>query len=187
MDSWARKTRGIHRYGTRAAQPAANDVYEGTLYYVSDEDVVERSNGTNWVSWRAGKVWQSVAFNAANFTAIGGSGTQAWTVDSADVLAYNYKIMDGDTMLVTVDFVGTTVTSTGVGPTVLQVVLPESVTAVKRSTSVMNYSNNGVVGSGVMNVQDLGTTLRFQLESGASWSIPSTNNTRVRGSIVFEI
>ncbi len=34
--------------GLRAAQPAATAVDEGYLYYVSDEDVLERSNGTTW-------------------------------------------------------------------------------------------------------------------------------------------
>lgn len=48
MESWSRKTRGIHRRGTRANQPAATDVLIGTLYFVIDEFVIERSNGTSW-------------------------------------------------------------------------------------------------------------------------------------------
>ena len=38
----------VIRLGTRAAQPAADAVAVGTLYAVSDEDLVERSNGTTW-------------------------------------------------------------------------------------------------------------------------------------------
>jgi hypothetical protein len=34
--------------GTRAAQPAATAVATGTLYYVTDEGVTERSNATTW-------------------------------------------------------------------------------------------------------------------------------------------
>lgn len=34
--------------GTRAAQPAATTVSVGTLYYVTDEGLTERSNGTTW-------------------------------------------------------------------------------------------------------------------------------------------
>lgn len=34
--------------GDRASQPAANTVGEGVLYYVTDELVTERSNGTTW-------------------------------------------------------------------------------------------------------------------------------------------
>jgi hypothetical protein len=41
----------IHRRGTRAAQPAATTVTIGTLYFVTDESVVERSNGTAWESF----------------------------------------------------------------------------------------------------------------------------------------
>lgn len=33
---------------TRALQPAANTVPTGTLYFVTDETVIERSNGTAW-------------------------------------------------------------------------------------------------------------------------------------------
>jgi len=37
--------------GTRAGQPAASGVIVGTLYYVTDEEVTERSNGTSWQSY----------------------------------------------------------------------------------------------------------------------------------------
>lgn len=50
METWARKTRGINRRGTRAVQPTANAVLEGTQYFVTDEFKIERSNGTNWES-----------------------------------------------------------------------------------------------------------------------------------------
>jgi hypothetical protein len=39
--------------GTRAAQPNAADVPRGTLYYVTDEDRLERSNGTAWDEYAA--------------------------------------------------------------------------------------------------------------------------------------
>src|SRR4029450_3177033 len=41
----------IHRRGTRATQPAATTVTIGTLYFVTDENVTERSNGTAWESF----------------------------------------------------------------------------------------------------------------------------------------
>lgn len=34
--------------GLRADQPAATSVYPGTLYYVTDEQVTEKSNGEAW-------------------------------------------------------------------------------------------------------------------------------------------
>jgi hypothetical protein len=45
------KTRKILQQGLRAAQPAASTVQEGTLYYVTDESVIERSNLTIWQQW----------------------------------------------------------------------------------------------------------------------------------------
>ncbi len=36
---------------TRAAQPAANTVPEGTLYYVTDESVTEQSRSSAWVTY----------------------------------------------------------------------------------------------------------------------------------------
>lgn len=43
-----RKTSQTHRTGLRADQPAATDVLEGTLYFVEDEGVIERSDGSAW-------------------------------------------------------------------------------------------------------------------------------------------
>lgn len=46
-----RKTRKTQDRGTRAAQPLATNVLEGTIYFVTDEGVIERSNGTIWQSY----------------------------------------------------------------------------------------------------------------------------------------
>lgn len=45
------KNRSVHQRGTRSAQPAAGSVLPGTLYFVTDEKVIERSNGTTWESY----------------------------------------------------------------------------------------------------------------------------------------
>lgn len=45
------KTRGTHIRGTRADQPAVADVWVGSLYFVTDEGVIERSNGVTWESY----------------------------------------------------------------------------------------------------------------------------------------
>ncbi len=49
-----RKTRETHRRGLRSAQPLATDVLNGTLYYVTDEGVLERSTGAAWESYSLG-------------------------------------------------------------------------------------------------------------------------------------
>lgn len=51
-----RKTFYTHRRGTRAAQPAAADVLPGTLYFVTDELITERSTGAAWQSYSSSAV-----------------------------------------------------------------------------------------------------------------------------------
>ena len=46
-----RKTNYTHRIGLAAARPAATDVLPGTLYYSTDTNVLERSNGATWVTY----------------------------------------------------------------------------------------------------------------------------------------
>jgi hypothetical protein len=41
----------IHQRGSRASQPAATTVTVGTLYFVTDESVTERSTGSAWESY----------------------------------------------------------------------------------------------------------------------------------------
>ena len=53
--------------GTRAAQPAASAVTPGAVYFVTDQGVTERSNGTVWESWSdpAGLAARVTALEAA--------------------------------------------------------------------------------------------------------------------------
>jgi len=44
------RLRDINQRSTRALQPLATAVDTGTLYYVTDESLTERSNGTSWES-----------------------------------------------------------------------------------------------------------------------------------------
>lgn len=46
------RLRDVIQRNTRALQPAATAVDVGTLFYVSDESVTERSNGTIWENYR---------------------------------------------------------------------------------------------------------------------------------------
>ena len=81
---WYRKTRGIIRSDTRANQPAATDVLEGTLYHVTDEFIIERSNGATWESFvpsGGAPVWTNTNFNSGDYTA----DVSTWTVASPDV------------------------------------------------------------------------------------------------------
>lgn len=63
---------------TRANQPAATDVVIGTLYYVTDEGVTERSNGTTWEDYSDGGA--GITELTGDVTAGPGSGSQAATI-----------------------------------------------------------------------------------------------------------
>lgn len=62
----------------RASQPAANTVPIGTLYYVTDESVLERSDGASWESYS--NVGAGISQLTGDVTAGPGSGSQAATI-----------------------------------------------------------------------------------------------------------
>lgn len=47
----ASRLQDVIQRGTRAAQPLATSVAAGTLYYVTDEGLIERSDGTSWEAY----------------------------------------------------------------------------------------------------------------------------------------
>jgi hypothetical protein len=61
------KNQSLLQRGTRADQPVASAVLSGTQYFVTDEKVTERSNGTTWQSY-------STATAAAGITSISING-----------------------------------------------------------------------------------------------------------------
>lgn len=63
---------------TRANQPAANTVAAGTLYYVTDEEVTERSSGSAWESYSDADT--GITELTGNITAGPGSGSQVATI-----------------------------------------------------------------------------------------------------------
>lgn len=64
---------------TRALQPAATSLPVGTLYFVTDELVIERSNGTTWQSY-SGAASSGISQLTGAVTAGPGSGSQAATI-----------------------------------------------------------------------------------------------------------
>lgn len=80
--------------GTRAAQPLATAVSPGTLYYVSNESVLERSNGTTWVSYSVAVVAGGITQLTGAITAGPGSGSQAAAL--ANDAVTTVKILDAN-------------------------------------------------------------------------------------------
>jgi hypothetical protein len=74
----------IHRRGTRASQPAATTVTVGTLYFVTDENLTERSTGTAWETYSglAAGSGPPAAHHATHET----GGTDAITALAASVI-----------------------------------------------------------------------------------------------------
>lgn len=77
--------------GIRADQPAATVVSVGTLYYVTDESVLERSDGTNWEEYSDTSGGGITQLTGA-VTAGPGSGSQAASI--ANDAITTLKILD---------------------------------------------------------------------------------------------
>lgn len=73
--------------GTRAAQPAATTVATGTLYFVTDELVTERSNGTTWDSYSATTVGGNVVgpASAVSHNLAGFNGTTGKLIEDSGI------------------------------------------------------------------------------------------------------
>src|SRR5688572_25288124 len=64
---------------TRAAQPLATAVPAGTLYWVTDETILERSNGTTWQSFSTAAL-TGINQLTGDVTAGPGTGSQVATI-----------------------------------------------------------------------------------------------------------
>lgn len=79
----------VIRYDTRANQPDADAVPTGTLYYVTDENVTERSNGTTWDDFSDTAPASAVAAGDYGDIIVSDddSTPQTWTIDDLAVTA----------------------------------------------------------------------------------------------------
>lgn len=181
MESWSRKTRGIHRRGTRAAQPLATDVLIGTLYFVTDDFALERSNGTSWETYGAQAKSTAVSYDAANFTASGG---QTWTVAAGDQITYAYVII-GNFMTVWFN-IGTSDIS---GNCFLKLAVPASKIALYQVWGTYRATPPGGASVGAAWRILAGATVieLFPGYAGGNFVAPSANDIAVQGTAVFPI
>jgi hypothetical protein len=82
----------VHLRGTRAAQPAAADVAEGTIYCVTDESgILEMRDSTvAWVSYSPPAAISGINQLTGDVTAGPGTGSQAATLSTTSVVAGSY-------------------------------------------------------------------------------------------------
>ena len=124
--------------GTRAAQPLATSVPTGTLYYVTDETVLERSDGTNWQSYSAAVVTPGITQLTGDVTAGPGAGSVAATIANAAVTSA--KISNRGALSV----FGRSANSIGVGADIAAVAASDSV--LRESGSTIGFGTIATAG-----------------------------------------
>lgn len=155
-------------------------------------------DGTPWTKARVGDllddidligVWQSPAFNAADYTA---SGAMTWTLDSGDVVTRAYVLIGkgtagSGTLTVAWDLITTTVGGTvGTG---LRMAIPGGYTAARTVTNPYVYMQTaGTWVTGYAQVLGGSTYITFYNSSFGvtTWAL-STNLTSLAGQITFEV
>lgn len=131
--------------------------------------------------------WVAVAFDAADYTASGGT----WTAGSADLVTYRYARIGRDLLAIQVYLQQT---STGVGVTdQLRVRLPQGllIHPTAQDTGPLIYSDNGGATAAGVIVAD-GTVSQtylqlLRLPLPTNWTASAVNTTLVRGSILLQI
>lgn len=88
---------GVILRDTRAAQPAANSVPNGSLYYVTDESITERSNGTTWQTFADSGA--AITQLTGNVTAGPGTGSQVATIANDAVTFAKIQNITSDRLL----------------------------------------------------------------------------------------
>lgn len=166
---------------TRANQPAANTVPVGTLYYVTDESVTERSDGATWEDYSDAGVG-GITELTTDVTAGPGTGSQAATIAANAVT--NGKLRDSGALSV----IGRSANSTGD---------PADISAVAASGSVLRESGStlgfgtiataGIADDAVTyaKIQDVSATDRLlgrdSASSGIIEEIPVTSGLEFTG------
>lgn len=157
----ASRLQDVIQRDTRANQSAANTVAIGTLYYVTDESVTERSNGTIWQSYSIGAV-SGINQLTGDVTAGPGTGSQATTIANGAVT--NAKLAD----VATATFKGRTTAATGI---------PEDLT-VTQATALLNafVGDSGAGGTkGLVPAPAAGDAAAGKyLKADGSYAVPST-------------
>jgi hypothetical protein len=155
---------------------AANTLTNATPLILSNASGGVRERGR---SFQMGE-WQTRAFAAGNYVAVGGGNT--WVVASGDVLIEQYTLI-GKALLFVFDYFTTTITGT---PTQIMTVVPGAFSAAAAAINPIRISDGGGTHIGVASVS--GTTLTFLLDSTFTAAFTAgADNVRVHGQIMFPV
>lgn len=127
--------------------------------------------------------WITPSFNAGDFVA---SPSGLWTVREEDVITYEYKIVDGDTMLLNWVIGNTNVSG---NPTSLRMWIPGGYRAVKRLEPPMYFTDgceDKLMGYADINPAQPGWIGHFRLDL-APWKTTTARNTALHGSAAFAV
>ena len=125
--------------------------------------------------------WITPTFAAGDYV---GTGAMTWTVASGDVEVMRYRIQ-GKTM--TVNIILTTTTVGGPVNSPLKIKIPASKSVSKRAINPCHILDNGTRLIAYLEVTPTDATyINVAKADGSNWTL-STDNTYVRGQIVFEI
>ena len=107
----ASRLQDVIQRSTRALQPLATDVAPGTLYYVTDELITERSSGTAWESYADGSgptivggVYTPTLTNVANLAA--STAFQCQYIRVSSVVTVSGKVSIDPTLTATSTILG---------------------------------------------------------------------------------
>lgn len=73
----------INQRGLRSAQPVATAVAAGTIYFVTDENVTEQSNGSAWVAYSRTNAYTAAGILIGTVKILAGTGSPQGAVAAA--------------------------------------------------------------------------------------------------------
>lgn len=132
------------------------------------------------VRWQVAPIFQTRAFNAADYSAIGGGND--WTVSVLNVETARYAII-GNLLYVILSIINSDITGT---PNTIQMTLPESRTAKSVSYHAAQADAGGGSYEPIQAFTAPGETqLRFQRFLGVTWD--AVGGVAVGGTFVIEL
>ena len=128
-------------------------------------------------------MWITPTFNSSDFVA---APSGVWTVREQDLITYEYKIVDDDTMLLNWVIGNTNVSGL---PVDLRMKIPDGYLAVKRIEPPMYYTDGNEVklmGYADVNPANPGWIGHFKFDL-SGWKTTSLHNTALHGSAAFQV